>query len=266
MSSSSAGFAEGWRREGAASHGTRRGHPGRGPRRSVGIVVLAVHVSIALVLWRPAATRLHAAASPLMVRLLFDAAPSATTHASLPPRPLSTAPPPAAQRVAKPTLPTRRGALQTPTPLAAAEVPPTTDLAPVAMALPTEPTSAPAVALAPFEMPASAAAAPVPAPAPAPAPRVRKEVAASAVSYLVQPPAEVPALSRRARESGTVWLRVVVDIRGLPVEVQVHRSSGFQRLDEQALWAMRRARFRPYTEDGRATEVAVTAPIEYPPD
>ena len=74
---------------------------------------------------------------------------------------------------------------------------------------------------------------------------------------------EVPRASRRAGESGVVWLRVVVDTRGLPKLVQVQRSSGHARLDEQALFAMRQARFKPHTENGTPIEVEVIAPIEY---
>jgi protein TonB len=104
-----------------------------------------------------------------------------------------------------------------------------------------------------------------PAPAsPPPAPPPRKLLSGSAVQYLVEPPVEVPRLSRRAGEHGTVWLRVVVDVRGLPAQVLLQRSSGYARLDEQALWAMRQARFRPHTEDGKPIEVEVAAPIEYP--
>jgi protein TonB len=101
------------------------------------------------------------------------------------------------------------------------------------------------------------------APAPAAAPPARKVVPPTAVQYLVLPPVEVPRLSRRAGESGTVWLRVLVDRRGQPSQVSVQRSSGHARLDEQALWAMRQARFKPYTENGQPFEIEVTAPIEY---
>ncbi len=97
-------------------------------------------------------------------------------------------------------------------------------------------------------------------------PPERKPLLATAASYQTAPPAEVPRLSKRAGESGTVWLRVRVDPSGLPVQVQLHRSSGYARLDEQALWAMRQARFKPHTEDGHAVEVEVIAPIEYPAD
>lgn len=95
---------------------------------------------------------------------------------------------------------------------------------------------------------------------PSPAPR---RVDATAVTYLSLPPVEVPRASRRAGESGVVWLRVVVDTRGLPKLVQVQRSSGHARLDEQAAWAIRQARFKPHTENNTPIEVEVIAPIEY---
>ena len=56
---------------------------------------------------------------------------------------------------------------------------------------------------------------------------------------------------------------VVVDVHGTPAQVQLQRSSGHARLDEQALWAMRQARFKPHTENGIPIELEVTAPIEY---
>lgn len=125
--------------------------------------------------------------------------------------------------------------------------------------------TAPAAAAPPEPAASSAAASAMPA-SPAALPPPRRQLAASAVQYRVLPPVEVPRAARRAGESGTVWLRVVVDVNGAPVQVSLHRSSGFSRLDEQALWAMRQARFKPHTEDGHAVEVEVVAPIEYPAD
>ena len=110
---------------------------------------------------------------------------------------------------------------------------------------------------------AASPAASTPAVSPA-APPTRKRLAASDVQYLVLPPVQVPRAARRAGESGVVWLRVLVDVNGLPAQVQLHRSSGHARLDEQALWAMRQARFRPQSENGRAIELEVIAPIDYP--
>lgn len=121
----------------------------------------------------------------------------------------------------------------------------------------------PAPAPEPVVTPTPAPVLPAP-PAPAPPPPARPLLDARAVRYLTEPPAEVPRASRRAGEHGTVWLRVVVDVNGQPAQVRLHRSSGHARLDEQALWAMRQARFRPHTVDGRTVEVEVIAPIEYP--
>ena len=69
--------------------------------------------------------------------------------------------------------------------------------------------------------------------------------------------------SRRLQESGTVWLRVVFDANGRPRQVVLHKSSGFSRLDEQALQAMRQARISPYLDNGVAVDIAVNAPLQY---
>ena len=109
---------------------------------------------------------------------------------------------------------------------------------------------------------APAIAAPQPPAAP-PMPVPPKLVPAASVRYLVPPAVEVPLASRRLGETGTVLLRVLVDVKGLPRQVSVHRSSGFARLDEQAVAAMRQARFQPQTDNGIAVEWLVIAPLQY---
>lgn len=95
-----------------------------------------------------------------------------------------------------------------------------------------------------------------------PAPQI-KQIPASAVRYLKEPRWTVPLLSRRLRESGIVHLRVVVDARGLPRDITLAKSSGFARLDEQALQDMRGARFVPQTENGQPVEWEVITPLSY---
>lgn len=177
-------------------------------------------------------------AAPMVVDLISPERP----EPSVPPPPAPV--PPAAPRAE---------AIPVPAPVIAAPSP-----APV----PAESFSVPAPAPLPAVNPVVAA--PPAPPAPPTPPQQRKLVAATAVSYAVEPPAELPRASRRAGEHGTVWLRVVVDVRGHPAAVGVQRSSGYARLDENALAAMRQARFRPYTENGQALEVEVVATIEYP--
>jgi protein TonB len=61
-----------------------------------------------------------------------------------------------------------------------------------------------------------------------------------------------PATSRRLGEEGVVRLKVLVDERGRPHDVVVASSSGFPRLDQAAVDAVRRWRFEPATDGNRA--------------
>jgi periplasmic protein TonB len=98
---------------------------------------------------------------------------------------------------------------------------------------------------------------------PKPLPAVPMAVPGSSLRYRVEPAVEMPRLSRRAGEQGRVQLRVVFDTQGVPCQVQLHKSSGFERLDAQALEAMRAARIQPFIEQGQAIEVLAIATLEY---
>jgi len=63
-----------------------------------------------------------------------------------------------------------------------------------------------------------------------------------------------PAQSRRAGEEGTGVYRVLVDAKGRPLEVSVLNSSGFPRLDEAALIAIKKWAFSPAMQAGQAVE------------
>ena len=76
------------------------------------------------------------------------------------------------------------------------------------------------------------------------------EATSLAVTRRVDP--VYPPASRRLDEHGSVRLRVLVDERGRPREVQVAKSSGYDRLDEAAVSAVRRWQFSPATQESRA--------------
>ena len=140
---------------------------------------------------------------------------------------------------------------------------------PVVTAAPT-PAPAPQQAVTPAPVAVSAepapiapVSAPVAAPPAPPPPAAPVQIPATALRYLVPPAQVYPLASRRLREQGTVVLRLVVDAQGLPQQVSVHRSSGFARLDEQALQAMRAARFAPHTVNGAAVPWTALAPLAY---
>ncbi len=101
----------------------------------------------------------------------------------------------------------------------------------------------------------------VAAPLVSPPPRI---IPASAVQYLGDPPVpEYPRLSIRAGETGRVMLRIYIDEAGLPRSVQVESSSGHPRLDDAGAAAMRKARFKPYTENGQAVAGWAFVPLDF---
>lgn len=71
-----------------------------------------------------------------------------------------------------------------------------------------------------------------------------------------------PSSSRRAGEEGTVRLKVLVDEKGRPKDVAVAASSGFARLDQAAMDAVRKWRFVAATDGTNPisawTQVAIT--------
>jgi protein TonB len=65
-------------------------------------------------------------------------------------------------------------------------------------------------------------------------------------------------------EEGRVMVRVRVLASGDPGEVQVYKSSGFERLDAAAVAAVKKFKFNPArTRSGRAVDSWVTLPIQY---
>lgn len=84
------------------------------------------------------------------------------------------------------------------------------------------------------------------------------------VDYLGERPSPAyPRVSQRRGEQGRVVLRVLISPDGRVAQVKVQHSSGYERLDEAAVQAMQRARFRPYTENGIAYKALVDIPFDF---
>lgn len=229
-----------------ASPGAWPAAAGQGARSPVALGVLLLHLALAAGLLHVAVVqRSSPLDTPVTVRLLQT--PQLQPEPPAPALPMQ-------QRPSVPKLP------WVPAPEVQTAAAPAPAIS-VQVAAPPEPVSAPAVAAAVPSPPASPA--PPAPPAPPAAPR---ELPPGAIAYRIAPPVAVPLASRRLRESGTVWLRVQVDRQGLPVRVSLHRSSGYARLDEQAMAAMQQARFVPQTENGQPIEWVVIAPIAYEVD
>ena len=207
--------------------------PTRSPRRATAVaVMLVVHVVVLFGLLNAQRVRdvVHESAP------IFLSVVSAPT----PPAPSTPLPPPA-QTLPKIVAP--------PLPLIA-ETPSPSPL----MAAPASP-APPAPAVHP-EAPPAPAAAPVAAP-------VAKTIPAASVQYLVAPRPAYSRASARMRESGRALVRVWIDEAGMPRDVQIATSSGFARLDDAAVDAVRGARFKPYLENGAAMAGWAFVPIEF---
>jgi periplasmic protein TonB len=78
------------------------------------------------------------------------------------------------------------------------------------------------------------------------------ETANMTVSKRVDP--TYPAASRRAGEQGMGQFRVLVDEKGHPTDVQVLKSTGFPRLDQAAVEAIRKWAFKPAVQNSQPVQ------------
>lgn len=208
-------------------------------------LIVALHAAALSALWQLESVRSAiTSAAPIMVSLIEPPRPKVE-----PPKPL-----PQKREVHRPQ--------PKPQP-ARAEPAPAPAPAPIVAAAPQAPTPhvAPAPAPEPVAAPTPApvvAAAPAPAPAPAPVtpPRFNAD-------YLNNPAPAYPPISKRMGEEGKVVLRVHVNDRGLPDDVQLKTSSGSQRLDDRALQTVRQWKFVPARRGETPIDAWVLVPISF---
>ncbi len=121
------------------------------------------------------------------------------------------------------------------------------------------PPAPPAPPAAPMPVPVA------PADVPAPAGPPQGATADTAPRPLATPGPSYPRASLRRGETGEVLLRIHVGANGRTTSVDIVRSSGFQRLDQAAVNAVRRWRFEPATRDGQAVPGEVQVPVDFTP-
>lgn len=184
---------------------------------------------------------------PMLVDWLAPPAPPTPPTPPRPPQPLRPQPVSKAQPPPKPRAlpPPQPAVLSTPGPATTPEftVPPPDPSPP-----------------APPPSPAPAAAV-EPAPVAAPPPKMLPD---AAVQYVEPPRVEYPRLSQKRGETGLVLVRAYIGSGGgAPHSVQVEQSSGHARLDQAAVAAVHKARFKPYAEAGRPVEGWALIPIRF---
>jgi len=84
----------------------------------------------------------------------------------------------------------------------------------------------------------------------------------SAPKGLFQPDPEYSEEARKAKWQGTVVLSLIVDEKGMPEELKVVRALGLG-LDQKAIEAVTKWRFKPGMKDGKPVAVQATIEVNF---
>lgn len=168
---------------------------------------------------------------------------------------INLAPPPPPPSPSTPAPPESR-TLQTSVQPAPVTIPSTVP-PPIVATIPTSAPQVPVMAIA--AVPAPVASAP-PAPPSSPTTVTSDVLGTRMISGA---PPRYPVESRRRKEQGTVELALVLGLDGKVETISVAHSSGFARLDQAALDAVRRWRWAPTLRDGSPVKVRGTVEIPF---
>lgn len=128
--------------------------------------------------------------------------------------------------------------------------------------------ASPQIATTPIPQPIAISAPSVMAPAPtvalaAPSPPSTVQGGDLSTQMVSGKPPRYPIESRRKHEQGTVVLALTLGTDGAVEAVSIARSSGFSRLDDAARDAVRKWRWRPMIQQGRAVKVKGVVEIPF---
>jgi protein TonB len=79
---------------------------------------------------------------------------------------------------------------------------------------------------------------------------------------LYSPPPEYPKKARDKHRQGTVALRIVVGVNGLPSDIAVTRSLSHD-FDKAAVDAVKKWKFSPATKDGEPVSAYITIEVSF---
>jgi protein TonB len=207
----------------------------------IGLVIAAHIVAMARLMYAKPSLPVIKEIPPMMVSLVSNPkpAPEIVPVIPEPPKPV----------VKKQTIVQKTVSTPTPTPVAPQPV----AAEPVAVAEPTPPI--PVVVAKTPEVVEKSVAKPEPEPTVEP-PRF-------GISYLHNPAPEYPRMSRRAKEQGRVMLRVTVSAKGESENVELEKSSGYSRLDEAAIQAVKKWTFEPARRSNQVIRGIAMVPVSF---
>ncbi|MBI2313532.1 MAG: energy transducer TonB [Betaproteobacteria bacterium] len=224
--------------------------------------------------WRPISGALVASASiHLAIALAIGRGEPSPVSVTLRPPTLlevsvmATREPPAQIATAEEQKPRPRAQARLPRASAQTEVNPAPEAVPVAVPAPRPETTVIASQAtgnappAPLSRPAESAV--PPAPASRPADPAAPSGAFVYAAYLHTPLPAYPSSARRLGQQGVVLVGVRVSREGIPGEVRLAKSSGFEALDEVALEAVRGWRFSPARRGGEPVASWIEVPVRF---
>ncbi|MGX5732039.1 TonB family protein [Pseudoxanthomonas beigongshangi] len=89
-------------------------------------------------------------------------------------------------------------------------------------------------------------------------------ISASHLEYISAPAPRYPPELARIGVTGTVMLRVLVDVDGTPLDVSIESSSGNRKLDREASQhVLKKWRFKPAMQNGVAVQAYGIVPIAF---
>lgn len=91
----------------------------------------------------------------------------------------------------------------------------------------------------------------------------QKALVQAQADYLNNPKPAYPRISKRMGEQGEVRLRVQVGSSGDVLSIELARSSGFERLDEAAIMAVKGWKFKPAMQGDQAVSSWVEIPVKF---
>ncbi len=214
---------------------------GRHNALALGLVGLA-HASLIVALYQHMQTPTPFVELPKLVARLVAATPPEPIQ---PPQPLPVRSPPEPPPKPKP------------------QAPPAPKAPPVETAVSAPPPAAPVPESAePLVAEAAPASQPAP-PAPPAAQPLAVEPPRSDAAHLNNPPPAYPAMARRLNETGRVVMDVYILADGSVGQIKLKHSSGFARLDQAALAAVRQWRYVPARQGGTAIAYWYVQPLNF---
>lgn len=244
-----------------ATDSPRSARPRRSPsstNRLIATVVVAGHAL--LLAWLPTGAISPASGSTpaVLIASWIDASASSASEKAVKSQPPAPLPAPAPKATPRTQSATPKPAADKPVPLLTSTAAPTSSTASAAPTTSTPAATPVADGAAANPQPAASAAAGGDA-----GPAGRISPPRFDADYLKNPAPAYPRSSRERGEAGLVVLRVLVSRDGLPLVIDLQRSSGFERLDEAALAAVRHWQFLPARQGGEAISARVLVPISF---